>query len=1085
MKTPPASTYHVDTIAPQVELTLTVGDENKVSTTATGNITLKGTVQGEFNDSDKVTLTINGTPYQANLTREAETQNGNFTVEVPASELQTGTPVVQVAFQTQDTAGNRTELSVEQPYSLTTGEVSIQLNPITPDNHIKVTEPKAGKITVTGRIDGEGLGSSPTVTLKLGEETLNVTLDNRTFTAEVPVDKLKANPNYQLTATVNGTEGNTATTTAKYSLSPELLASVDITGIGENFVVGAEKLVRISGSVEFEGTYAVGYNSRFLRTVKVMVGEKTYLTGFNGKDRTFFFDVAEKDIPTLKGKPITISFDDDRSGPYPKFPVVLGEPEPSTNANPFLPKYYPTKILENEKPVIKGFELKGEVVKNGETYHFNADEPKVTISGTLTNAKEGDQVMIWVGETSYQAVRSGNNFTLTLNKSQLAEHQQVKAVLTTTNNLGETIQVSDQEAFARPLTVSSAFVNKHEKVEKNTANIDTNSPDYNFPYFIHGLDSNASTGFLSKIPYGGGDKPVTLKYHFVDPALANSDEKYRGWGVSLDKQSYVAYSDEYKGIIRQALAKIGNYINVNFEESSEFVKGNEGIRFYQATFTGTSASAAAVGGYGNDVHWNTLNVRHKDPNATEQEDAYRISTLFRIAMHEITHTLQMQHAEYNPSYTHVQRGFGEGDYSSNTYHTEAKEASSEFTLMSYRVNKEAEGVRDLRLYDLAFLHYRLGVNKEQRAGDDVYSFRDYDFYSADGALYIWDGDGVDTFDASSETQKVYVNLTPGSWIYSGDSRASHLVVKDREYYTPEGGKWAAIPNTTKFFNELDGRTNRFDENNSKGLDPWFVREEDVNRLGPRPISFMNYNKGQAFIGYGTQLENLIGSKFGDTLIGNNADNNISGGAGDDIIKGGEGNDYLDGGAGNDQLYGGTGNDIYVLDNAQDRVHEDENQGEDTVYVSFDYTLAANVENLVILGSTSVTANGNALNNSLTANNQGNTLNGGEGDDRLIGGLGADTLTGGSGADTFVFNTLLNGKIDIIKDFTSGTDKIELSRQVFDALLENTTNLADFIKYDSETGNLSYDPDGRGMADAIVFANLQRAAFDVNRDVVII
>ena len=48
----------------------------------------------------------------------------------------------------------------------------------------------------------------------------------------------------------------------------------------------------------------------------------------------------------------------------------------------------------------------------------------------------------------------------------------------------------------------------------------------------------------------------------------------------------------------------------------------------------------------------------------------------------------------------------------------------------------------------------------------------------------------------------------------------------------------------------------------------------------------------------------------------------------------------------------------------------------------------------------------------------------------VGGSGVDTLTGGAGADTFVFATgdssAASGQHDRITDFTSGTDKIDVS-----------------------------------------------------------
>lgn len=272
-------------------------------------------------------------------------------------------------------------------------------------------------------------------------------------------------------------------------------------------------------------------------------------------------------------------------------------------------------------------------------------------------------------------------------------------------------------------------------------------------------------------------------------------------------------------------------------------------------------------------------------------------------------------------------------------------------------------------------------------GGESTPFKAYNAYSPDGDIYIWYGAGVDTFDASNEEKGVNVDLTPGSWIYVGEEREQTLVIKEAKTYTPQ--EYFGMPKETVITDRL-----------------W-------KSLGN--TTFNEYTKGQAFIGFGTQIENLVGSAHNDNLTGNVADNNIYGGAGNDNIKGGAGNDYLDGGEGTDTLAGGLGNDTYVVENLSDTITENADEGDDTVLsaVNFDLTTLTNVENITLIGTTANAATGNALNNTLVANNIGNTLTGGVGDDRLVGGLGADTLIGGEGSDTFVFNTTLNGKIDTI------------------------------------------------------------------------
>jgi Ca2+-binding RTX toxin-like protein len=144
---------------------------------------------------------------------------------------------------------------------------------------------------------------------------------------------------------------------------------------------------------------------------------------------------------------------------------------------------------------------------------------------------------------------------------------------------------------------------------------------------------------------------------------------------------------------------------------------------------------------------------------------------------------------------------------------------------------------------------------------------------------------------------------------------------------------------------------------------------------------------------GSAAINGAGNGEANVMLGNSANNVLSGGAGDDV---------LDGAAGNDVMSGGTGNDVYVVGVATDVVSEASDEGSDTVRSSVTRTLGANVENLVLLGTTAINGAGNAASNSLTGNSAGNTLSAGDGADTLDGGAGNDTLAGGAGADSYLF-----------------------------------------------------------------------------------
>jgi Ca2+-binding RTX toxin-like protein len=96
-------------------------------------------------------------------------------------------------------------------------------------------------------------------------------------------------------------------------------------------------------------------------------------------------------------------------------------------------------------------------------------------------------------------------------------------------------------------------------------------------------------------------------------------------------------------------------------------------------------------------------------------------------------------------------------------------------------------------------------------------------------------------------------------------------------------------------------------------------------------------------------------------------------------------------------FGTSGNDIFFIDRPTAGIVEAENGGIDTVQAAIDYTLDANIENLMLLG-TATRGTGNALHNVIRANDLGNILSGQAGNDSLIGGTGNDVLDGGAGVD---------------------------------------------------------------------------------------
>ncbi|UJP06520.1 MAG: hypothetical protein LZF61_07775 [Nitrosomonas sp.] len=161
----------------------------------------------------------------------------------------------------------------------------------------------------------------------------------------------------------------------------------------------------------------------------------------------------------------------------------------------------------------------------------------------------------------------------------------------------------------------------------------------------------------------------------------------------------------------------------------------------------------------------------------------------------------------------------------------------------------------------------------------------------------------------------------------------------------------------------------------------------------------------------------------DVLNGTAEDSILLGDYDTDTLNGNDGNDWLDGGLSGDAMLGGRGDDIYIVDSAKDSVTELANQGTDTVLSAVGYTLDANVERLVLMGTGKMNGTGNALDNVITGNSAANTLSGNAGNDWLDGQGGIDKLIGGAGDDTLVVD---NAGETLTERSNEGTDTVRSS-----------------------------------------------------------
>ncbi len=544
------------------------------------------------------------------------------------------------------------------------------------------------------------------------------------------------------------------------------------------------------------------------------------------------------------------------------------------------------------------------------------------------------------------------------------------------------------------------------------------------------LSRTDKTWFTSR--YGelaDGDKVITYQFWNsqaeIDKSYYVSQNDPTSFFSEADPRYFTPFNAAQRALAVESLGMWDELIGIDFVQGTDALSSD--ITFGSSKLAAGSGAHAYIPSQNDGIHdigtfygfkdlgrisgdvW--INIAEKANLSPMGFGSYARQTM----MHELGHSLGLSHSGvYNAS----QDLDKDGKPDPIRYNTHAKffQDSHQYTMMSYFSSRETgAGTWDWStftylypqtpmVHDILSVQQIYGAEYSTRNGNTVYGFNstaDKDVFNFAinkmPVLSIWDGGGVDTLDFSGWNSNSVINLNEGAFSSGGGSgrptlEAARIAVGD--------------PNLTM-----------------AGLDVILTRNGSLDGMLHDNVS----------IAYGAVIENAVGGGGNDQLIGNNVDNVLTGNGGNDAITGAGGNDTLDGGTGLDTMKGGVGNDLYIVDDAGDLVAELISEGTDTVRSSIDYTLNANVENLVLTGAAR-SGTGNELANTLTGNALGNQLNGLAGNDVLVGGDGVDFLTGGAGADKFVAEinaTKTASKdgpisLDVITDFQKGSDLIDLS-----------------------------------------------------------
>ncbi|UFW78748.1 M10 family metallopeptidase [Rhizobium sp. SU303] len=485
----------------------------------------------------------------------------------------------------------------------------------------------------------------------------------------------------------------------------------------------------------------------------------------------------------------------------------------------------------------------------------------------------------------------------------------------------------------------------------------------------------------------------TITYAFPTTSSSYADdgadlyyEKYYSFSpISSQQQSLALYFMEQSyGSAANDGFSVEGFTNANFEAGSA---NTATVRFAQTSDPYLETAGAylpAAGERGGDIWFGT--------GYAGTEDDYRFPRFGNYAgqvlAHELGHALGLKHAHEGG--TVVPSAYDSLEYTIMTYHT--------FIGDDERGAKyEHDGApQTFMMLDIAALQEMYGADYTTNSGDTVYKWnpnQGITYVNGVAAITpaanrifatIWDGGGIDTYDLSAYTTALKIDLRAGGYSVFSQSQLADL-----------GG----------------------------GPNNGYARGNIFNAL--------LYHDNVASL-----IENVRAGSGNDTIVGNEADNALWGNAGNDTLTGDSGNDTLDGGAGIDKMSGGTGNDVYIVDNANDAVIENVDEGTDTVRTTGSYTLSTNVENLVYIGTFGFSGTGNT---------GANVITGGTGIDWLDGKAGADTLIGGAGNDTYIVDDL--GDV-VVEAADSGADTIRTDLAAYS--LADNANVEDL--YFAGSGN---------------------------------
>lgn len=323
--------------------------------------------------------------------------------------------------------------------------------------------------------------------------------------------------------------------------------------------------------------------------------------------------------------------------------------------------------------------------------------------------------------------------------------------------------------------------------------------------------------------------PRTITYQYAGtsaPTDLPTSASYDGW---------TDFSAAEAATFRAALDHVETLLNVEFVEISG--SADPDMNVGKVTIPG---STAGVGGFSASSSGDTIT---RYDSYVVYDNTIDLTTSVDLVLHEVGHAMGLKHPFSSPT---VPSGFD----------------SNKYSIMSYTSNPDNGMDSDaMMLFDILAMQDLWGANLDTASGDSTYTGKRTDTIDA-----IWDGGGIDTFDASAIASGVRLDLRQARFS-SFDSTDDVVIAYDTVIENATGGAGADV----------------------------LIGNSAANLL----------------LGGGGR-DKIKGNKGRDDIEGGDARDKISGGIGFDKISGGNGNDRIAGDQGNDRLSGNAGRDTFVF-----------------------------------------------------------------------------------------------------------------------------------------------------------------------------